>query len=140
VDAQAETQQSNQRRCLPRLAGMGTMRAGCFRITLSHSQERTMTEVIRDPDGLEAQYMRRFAGPSGEKVLEIGCGDGRVTWQYGPHASAVYGVDPNLDKLRRALIARPPSLAAKAHFAQSMAEALPFADDSFGLAIMSWSL
>jgi len=99
-----------------------------------------MTDVVRDPDGLEAKYMRRFARPSGQKVLEVGCGDGRVTWQYGPDASAVYGVDPNLDKLGRALFARPPSLAAKAHFVLSLAETLPFADDSFGLAIMSWSL
>ena len=99
-----------------------------------------MTDVVRDPDGLEAQYIRQLARPSGEKVLEIGCGDGRVTWQYGQDASEIYGVDPDLEKLRRALCARPPALAAKANFALSLAEALPFADNSFGLAIMSWSL
>ena len=99
-----------------------------------------MIDVVRDPDGLEVTFIRQLAAPSGAKVLEVGCGDGRVSWQYGPEASEVYGVDPNLAKLKRALGARPPALATKAHFAQSMAEALPFADHSFGLALMSWSL
>jgi ubiquinone/menaquinone biosynthesis C-methylase UbiE len=99
-----------------------------------------MIQVVQDPDGLELSYLRQFANPSLVKVLEIGCGDGRLTWQYGQDASGVYGVDPNLAKLRRALAGRPPSLAANTHFNLSLAEALPFADDSFGLTIMAWSL
>lgn len=99
-----------------------------------------MADVIQDPDGLELSHLRQLAAPAGAKVLELGCGDGRLIWQYGDDASQVYGVDTKLDKLKRALDARPPSLAAHTHFALSLAEALPFADDSFGLAIMAWSL
>ena len=56
-----------------------------------------MTDVVRDPDGLEAKFIRQLARPSGEKVLEVGCGDGRVTWQYGQEASEICGVDPEGD-------------------------------------------
>ena len=100
----------------------------------------SMSDVIQDPDGLELGYLRQFAAPAGTRALELGCGDGRLIWQYGDEASQVYGVDTKLEKLKRALLARLPSLAARTHFALSLAEALPFADDSFGLAILAWSL
>jgi ubiquinone/menaquinone biosynthesis C-methylase UbiE len=99
-----------------------------------------MSAVVQDPDGLELRYLRQLAPPAGAKVLELGSGDGRLIWQYGDDASQVCGVDTKLDKLKRALDIRPPSLAARTHFVLSTAEALPFADDSFGLAIMAWSL
>jgi ubiquinone/menaquinone biosynthesis C-methylase UbiE len=73
-------------------------------------------------------------------VLEIGCGDGRLIWRYGHETAAIHGVDTNLDKLRRALGARPQTLAAKTRFYLSSVEALPFADASFDLAIFGWSL
>ena len=99
-----------------------------------------MTAVVKDPDGLELDVFRRLAGRSLPRVLEIGCGDGRLTWQYGTDTEEVCGVDTELPKLKRALEGRPPALAANTHFALSSADALPFADDSFGLAIFAWSL
>jgi ubiquinone/menaquinone biosynthesis C-methylase UbiE len=99
-----------------------------------------MTDVVRDPDGLELGHLRELANPARAKVLEIGCGDGRLVWQYGHDASRVYGVDTNPDKLKRALDGRPLALAPNTHFNLSLAEALPFADDSFDLAIFGWSL
>jgi 16S rRNA A1518/A1519 N6-dimethyltransferase RsmA/KsgA/DIM1 with predicted DNA glycosylase/AP lyase activity len=37
-------------------------------------------------------------------VLEIGCGDGQQTLRIARRTNVVYSIDPDIDKVRRALI------------------------------------
>lgn len=97
-------------------------------------------DVIRDPDGDELKHLRQQADFADTKVLEVGCGDGRLTWQYAESASEVYGVDPDLERLRAANENRPGSLKSTLSLASSNAESLPFARNSFNLAVLAWSL
>ena len=98
--------------------------------------------VQTDPEGTEAKYLRRFAGFDGaphQRVLEIGCGDGRLTWRYAHAAARLTAIDLNADDLRIALVDRPNDLSDKVSFARADAVHLPFAHSSFDLAIFAWS-
>ncbi len=95
-----------------------------------------------DPEGTETKYLRRFADfarSRSQRVLEVGCGDGRLTWRYANAAGQVTGIDLQADDLRVAMVDRPNNLAEKINFARADAIRLPFADGSFDLAIFAWS-
>ncbi|HLA08811.1 MAG TPA: class I SAM-dependent methyltransferase [Anaerolineales bacterium] len=98
--------------------------------------------TTRDPERNEIKLLEKFAGFSGarQSVLEIGCGDGRLTWQYAGAADRVVGVEILMDDLRVAKIDRPSDLAEKAVFVNADSIYLPFANEVFDLAILSWSL
>lgn len=92
-----------------------------------------------DPEEIEIKYLHDIIGLSNTRVLEIGCGDGRLTWHYADSAKDVVGVDPKVELLATALRERPPTLRTKVTFTQAIAEVLPFPHERFDLAIMSWS-
>lgn len=94
----------------------------------------------RDPEGHETTQLLSLIDFSGKSVLEIGCGDGRLTRRYASYAQSVTAVDPDLRGLSSA-IANPVACAGGyVHFAQAQAEYLPFAAERFDIAIFAWSL
>ena len=95
--------------------------------------------VQNDPEATETKYLRRFADFEGKRVLEIGCGDGRLTWRYAAAARSVTGVDLNADEMRLAMIDRPSDLEQKVMLARADSVHLPFAAQTFDLAIFAWS-
>lgn len=94
----------------------------------------------RDPERAEEHYLHSYASPRSKRVLEIGCGAGRLTWLYAPEAGHLIGVDIQLSQLQAAQIARPEALSTKVDFTASQAGMLPFINESFDLALFSWSL
>jgi ubiquinone/menaquinone biosynthesis C-methylase UbiE len=93
--------------------------------------------LLKDPDRTETKTLHRLADFSGKRVLEIGCGDGRLTWQYAKDIKIVAGIDLNADDLRVAVIERPNDLPAS--FVRADSIHIPFAKDKFDLAILAWS-
>lgn len=93
----------------------------------------------KDPEGNERKYLHAFAEFSNKRVLEIGCGEGRLTRQYAPASSLTVGLDPDPDALRVALIDSPRDLKRKVHFARAQSEHIPFAKETFDLAVLAWS-
>ena len=73
-------------------------------------------------------------------MLEIGCGEGRMTWQYARAAHTTIGVDHDPDALRIAYADRPYDLVSKALFACAASEFLPFSKETFDIAVLAWSL
>jgi ubiquinone/menaquinone biosynthesis C-methylase UbiE len=96
----------------------------------------------RDPERNEIKFLQQFAdfAFARKHVLEIGCGDGRLTWQYARAARHVTGIEIVLDDLRVATIDRPSDLTEKVLFANADSVHLPFSKETFDLAIFSWSL
>lgn len=95
-----------------------------------------------DPEGTETRYLLRYAElaqESPKRVLEVGCGDGRLTWRYAHAARQVVGIDLHADDLRVALIDRPGDLAQRVQFARADALHLPIANGARDLAIFAWS-
>ncbi len=94
----------------------------------------------KDPESNEAKYLHKFADFTGKRVLEIGCGEGRLTWQYAKGTQTTVGIDPDLDALRIANVDRPFDLEKKAYFARADSQYLPFQKETFDLAVLAWSL
>jgi tellurite methyltransferase len=73
------------------------------------------------------------------KILDAGCGGGRNLVYFLKNGFDVYGIDPNPEAVAQVrLLAKElaPQIPTK-NFTVAMAEALPFADDSFDLVICS---
>jgi ubiquinone/menaquinone biosynthesis C-methylase UbiE len=95
--------------------------------------------VQPDPEKTESKYLHRFADFNGKRILEIGCGDGRLTWQYANSARQVTGIDLHADDLRIGMIDRPSDLEQKIVFTRADSIHLPFEEGSFDIAILAWS-
>jgi cyclopropane fatty-acyl-phospholipid synthase-like methyltransferase len=53
----------------------------------------------KDPERVEILHLEKAVTFAGRNVLEIGCGDGRLTWRYVLSAGRVTGVDPDGEAL-----------------------------------------
>jgi ubiquinone/menaquinone biosynthesis C-methylase UbiE len=94
----------------------------------------------RDPEENETRYLHAVAHLAGKRVLEIGCGEGRLTWRYAHTAARVIGIDLDPARLRVAQRECPPEVRPKLSFSLADSQALPFPDEAFDAAILAWSL
>lgn len=92
-----------------------------------------------DIEQSERKYLRKSADLAERRVLEIGCGEGRLTWSYARATRRTVGIDPDYNALRIATVDRAQDLEKKAHFAGATSEYLPFSKETFDLAILAWS-
>jgi ubiquinone/menaquinone biosynthesis C-methylase UbiE len=93
-----------------------------------------------DPERNETKYLHKLANFAQKRVLEIGCGEGRLTWQYAKETRSTIGIDFDRDALRVATIDRPSDLESKVYFALAKSEQLPFSKETFDIAVLAWSL
>jgi len=93
-----------------------------------------------DRDGVETTIIHDLVEFDGMRVLEVGCGNGRLTWRYGNEASEVVALDVNEARIKEAVEARPVELRAKVAFRTADVNSLDTGDDSFDIAILSYSL
>ena len=95
--------------------------------------------LLRDPDHNETKHLHRFADFTNRRVLEIGCGEGRLTWQYAKATQSTVGIDSDEDALRVAAADKPYNLENKVHFSCVASEYLPFSKETFDIAVLAWS-
>ena len=94
-----------------------------------------------DPEGNETEALFAVVDFSGAEVLEIGCGDGRLTWRYAERAAHVTAIEPFGGS-----IARAKERLREGHFPVEFRHANleDFAADTdadlFDIALLSWSL
>ena len=93
----------------------------------------------KDPERNESRSLHRFADFTNRRVLEVGCGEGRLTWQYARATRPTIGIDLDADALRIARVDRPADLKNMVRLVCAAAEYLPFSKESFDLAIFAWS-
>jgi ubiquinone/menaquinone biosynthesis C-methylase UbiE len=96
-----------------------------------------------DPEENETHALLTLAGPlTGKRILEVGCGDGRLTWRYAADAGQITALDPKADKLEQAVKDCPASLRERIEFLNLDLEeyAAGVHTDQFDLAILAWSL
>jgi 2-polyprenyl-3-methyl-5-hydroxy-6-metoxy-1,4-benzoquinol methylase len=95
-----------------------------------------------DPENNETRALFDMADFSGQQVLEIGCGDGRLTWRYAERATHVTAIDPFAEGISRAKKTLPDELQGRVEFHNIEFEDFAAASESstFDIAILSWSL
>jgi ubiquinone/menaquinone biosynthesis C-methylase UbiE len=96
--------------------------------------------VQKDPEGFERRFLHKFADFAGKRVLEIGCGEGRLTWKYAAATNLTVGIDPDHDALRVARADSPHDLRKQVHLTCARASQIPFSKETFDIAILAWSL
>ncbi len=94
----------------------------------------------KDPERNETKHLHTFADFTNRRVLEVGCGEGRLTWQYAKSARTTVGIDLDVNALRVARVDRSADLEHKACFACTASEYLPFSKETFDIAVLAWSL
>jgi ubiquinone/menaquinone biosynthesis C-methylase UbiE len=75
-----------------------------------------------------------------KRVIDVGCGDGRMALGCAPYVSEVVGVDPDPSAIRLARAKARELGAANAEFKVGVAQKLPFAEGHFDVVILSWTL
>lgn len=95
-----------------------------------------------DPEGTEIGVIHELVDFSGKTVLEVGCGDGRMTWRYADRVASVLALDTNEEKIERAIGNTPEALRSKVRFmvADITDAKLDLPQDAFEVAILSHSL
>jgi ubiquinone/menaquinone biosynthesis C-methylase UbiE len=99
-----------------------------------------ISSLLRPPP---ADELREYGGIGlirRKRVIDIGCGDGRMALGCAPYASEVFGVDPDPSAIRLARVKARELAATNAHFKVGVAQELPFADQHFDVVILSWTL
>ena len=91
------------------------------------------------PDLHEAEPRRieSLVPLEGARVLDVGCGEGRLTGFAAARAASVYAFDPNAERLEQA---RAAADAERVRFGVHGAEALDVDRETFDVALCGWSL
>jgi ubiquinone/menaquinone biosynthesis C-methylase UbiE len=95
---------------------------------------------VKDAGGAELDALHALVDFSDRRILEIGCGDGRMTWLYADQSAELLGVDPDEESIRDARAALPSRLADRVEFRVADAQSLDVPRERFDIAFLSWSL
>ncbi len=91
-----------------------------------------------DSEENEVRALERAASWRGLRVLEIGCGDGRLTHRLAGLGARVHAIDPDATLVRMARKLLPSRLASRVRFAVGTADALEHRASSFDRVVYSW--
>ena len=76
----------------------------------------------------------------GKRVLDLGCGDGRLALGIAPYAKEVDGLDPDAELIAAARKAARSKRTRNARFKVGAAQRLPYRDAVFDVVVLSWTL
>ena len=89
----------------------------------------------QDRQGMELAKIRQHLALDGKNVLEVGCGDGRVSVMLAPLVRSLVAIDP--DEIRLTKARRKVS---GVDFRPGSGENLEFSDDTFDIVAFTFSL
>ncbi len=98
-----------------------------------------MTRTL-DPEGAHLAALRRLGDFRGRRVLEMGCGEGRLTVGIAADAAHVLAFDPNGESVEQARRSVPAELAERVTYQVASAKDIELPPGEFDPVVFSWSL
>ena len=95
---------------------------------------------VLDPEGAHLAALLRLADFHGQKVVELGCGDGRLTVGIAARAASLFAFDPDAEAIGRARRSLPAELADRVTYQVVSGKEVELEPARFDLAVFSWSL
>jgi 2-polyprenyl-3-methyl-5-hydroxy-6-metoxy-1,4-benzoquinol methylase len=92
--------------------------------------------MVVDPDCVELQTITELVDLDGAQVLDVGCGDGRLSFACASAGASVFGFDPDEEAIE---LARSKE-ASGVRFEVADAAEIDLPRRKFDLALFSWSL
>jgi predicted RNA methylase len=102
-------------------------------------QSSDVTRVM-DGEGAHLAAILRAADFRERRVLEVGSGEGRLTWGFAPLAASVLAFDPDETVVATARADCTEELGEKVRFEVARAEEIDVPPHSVDLVFFSWSL
>jgi len=93
-----------------------------------------------DVHGDETAALAEVIDFGGERVLEVGAGDGRLTWRVATETKSLLAIDPDEERIEQARADLPAELSGRVDFRVMDAVELDVPKRSFDVALLSWSL
>src|SRR5712692_276036 len=95
---------------------------------------------VLDPEGAHLAALRRLADFADQAVLEVGCGDGRLTVGIATDAARVFALDPDAAAVEKARQSLPSDLDGRVVYQAASGSKIEIEPGSFDLVVFSWSL
>ena len=98
--------------------------------------------IRSDPENNEIRALFDLTDFTGKHIMEIGCGNGRMTWRYADVVAHVTAIDPFEKAIQRAKEDLPNKLRNRVEFHHSAFKDFATATESavFDMVILSWTL
>ena len=96
--------------------------------------------MVVDPDGAELATIRGLVELGGKRVVDVGCGDGRLSFACAQAGARVFGFDPDEEAIELARSSTPSELRQRVRFVVADAAEIDLPRRKFDLALFSWSL
>ena len=93
-----------------------------------------------DPERNEIRALKSTAQWRGKGVLEVGCGDGRLTLRLARLGANIHAIDPDPKLIRSARKNLPERFAGRVRYQVGNAEQLNYSDYTYDLVVFSWVL
>jgi len=95
---------------------------------------------VIDPDGVELATIRSLVDLRGLRVLDVGCGEGRLSFACAREGADVLAFDPDEEVVATARAETPRELRKRLRFEAAHAREIERPKGEFELALFSWSL
>jgi ubiquinone/menaquinone biosynthesis C-methylase UbiE len=95
---------------------------------------------VLDPEGAHLAALRRLGAFRDQRILELGCGDGRLTLGIATDAASVLAFDPDAEAVERAQYSLPDELSDRVAYQVASGKEIEIEPQSFDLVVFSWSL
>ena len=96
--------------------------------------------VLLDPAQTETRILHDLIDFAGKDVLEIGCGDGRMTWRFADSARSVLALDPEAQSIAEAQAVATAQSRSNVRFQVADITTAKLPPVTFDVAVFSWSL